>query len=157
MQPAPKRNKRKRSAVVDFFTRKPPHISSHDTPSSSAVAPTGSGSSTTQTPLRASLSTPRITPIIFSSPGRTSSPDERHATSPYPNYSGDEAPFTENTRTEETSPSEYAQSVWSAFKAILPIVEKVSVIFPPLQSAIGGIIGIISTFEVRANCHLEWI
>ena len=42
-----------------------------------------------------------------------------------------------------------AEKAWNGFKAILPIVEKVSVVFPPLQSAVGGLIGIISKFDVR--------
>jgi len=53
---------------------------------------------------------------------------------------------SDRAHAKETSRAEKA---WSAFKGILPIVEKVSVVFPPLQSAVGGIIGVISKLEVR--------
>jgi len=46
-----------------------------------------------------------------------------------------------------TSPTKTA---WEAFKSILSIVEKVSVVFPPLQGAVGGLNGIISLVEVRS-------
>jgi len=41
-----------------------------------------------------------------------------------------------------------AEMAWRAFKATLPIVEKVSVVFPPLQSAVGGLIGVIAQLDV---------
>jgi len=44
-----------------------------------------------------------------------------------------------------------AESAWAAFTTVLSVVEKVSVVFPPLQSAIGGITALIKTFEVRFN------
>ena len=51
-----------------------------------------------------------------------------------------------NIEPQKTTPAEKA---WNGLKAILPIVEKVSVAFPPLQSAVGGFIGVISKFDVR--------
>ena len=42
-----------------------------------------------------------------------------------------------------------AEKAWNGLKAILPVVEKVSVVFPPLQSAVGGLIAVITKFEVR--------
>ena len=44
---------------------------------------------------------------------------------------------------------------WSTFKATLPILEKVSVVFPPLQSAVGGLIGVIAQFDVSDNNHVR--
>ena len=41
------------------------------------------------------------------------------------------------------------QTAWNAFKAVLPVVKKVSVVFPPLQSAVGGLIAVVSAFDVR--------
>jgi len=47
-----------------------------------------------------------------------------------------------------------AEIAWSAFKAVLPIVEKVSVVFPPLQSAVGGLIKVISQYDVSIKNHV---
>jgi len=53
--------------------------------------------------------------------------------------------------TDDLTPAEKA---WNGFKAILPIVEKVSVAFPPLQSAVGGLIGVITKFDVRIKIYM---
>ena len=46
-----------------------------------------------------------------------------------------------------------AEMAWSAFKATLPVLEKVSVVFPPLQSAVGGLIKVIAQFDVSCETH----
>jgi len=51
------------------------------------------------------------------------------------------------TRDATTAP----EIAWSAFKASLPILEKVSVVFPPLQSAVGGLMKVIAQFDVRIS------
>ena len=48
-----------------------------------------------------------------------------------------------------------AEKAWSTFKTILPIIEKVSVVFPPLQSATGGLIQAIAAFDVRSNAGVD--
>jgi len=55
---------------------------------------------------------------------------------------------SDDVPSEEFKSSTSAEKAWSAFKTILPILEKVSVVFPPLQSAIGGVIQMVATFDV---------
>jgi len=47
-----------------------------------------------------------------------------------------------------------AEMAWSAFKAALPMVEKVSGVFPPLQGAIGGLMEVIAQFDVSNHHHI---
>jgi len=47
-----------------------------------------------------------------------------------------------------------AEIAWSTFKAALPMVEKVSGVFPPLQGAIGGLIEVIARFDVSNHHHI---
>jgi len=55
-----------------------------------------------------------------------------------------------NAHTVEARHAKTAADIaWSAFKATLPIMEKVSVIFPPLQSAVGGLIKVLAHVDVR--------
>jgi len=56
-----------------------------------------------------------------------------------------------NLETENLTPAEKA---WNGLKTILPVVEKVSVVFPPLQSAVGGLIAVITKFEVRIKEYI---
>jgi len=54
---------------------------------------------------------------------------------------------------ETRSVASAAEMAWSAFKAALPILEKVSVVFPPLQSAVGGLIKVVAQFDVSCDTH----
>jgi len=47
-----------------------------------------------------------------------------------------------------------AEMAWSAFKAALPMVEKVSGVFPPLQGAVGGLMEVIAQFDVSNHHHI---
>jgi len=42
-----------------------------------------------------------------------------------------------------------ADIAWGTFKATLPVLEKVSVVCPPLQSAVGGLIKVLAHIDVR--------
>ena len=48
------------------------------------------------------------------------------------------------------SNSTYSQ-VWSAFKATLLVVKEASVVFPPLQAAVGGLVAVITLLDVRCS------
>jgi len=57
-----------------------------------------------------------------------------------------------NTHTVEARRAKTAADIaWSAFKATLPVMEKVSIVFPPLQSAMGGLIKVLAHVDVRNN------
>jgi len=134
MEPSKPHKKRKLDAVADFLhVNKRAHTSGDGASSSSATSnrqrvPTSLGS-------ELSVSSHAATDTISPS----TSPIE------------DGAEAVQSTVDEGITP---AKKAWNGFKAILPVVEKVSVVFPPLQSAVGGIVGIISMFDVRGQCHV---
>jgi len=83
--------------------------------------------------------------------GDTSVPYQHNATSNVAGTTADPLLLTPPNDVGNVEPRNMtpAEKAWNGLKAILPIVEKVSVAFPPLQSAIGGFIGVISKFDVR--------
>jgi len=131
----PSKTHRKRKAVAEFFrVSKRTHKSSESTSDSGTSAdiqstiPSGSGSE------RNALGGASIAGLALPTASTGERPDN-----------------VRSTADKGMTPSEKA---WNGFKAILPIVEKVSVVFPPLQSAVGGLIGIISKFDVRAKNYV---
>jgi len=86
-----------------------------------------------------------------SSSGDTSVPYQHDATSNVAGTAADPLLLTPPNNVGNIDPPKMtpAEKAWNGLKAILPIVEKVSVAFPPLQSAIGGFIAVISKFDVR--------
>ena len=133
----PSKPHRKRKAVAEFF-----RVSKRTHKSSESTSDFGTSAD--------------IQPTI---PSGSSSGSEHDALggasiaeSAVPTASTGERPDDVRSTTDKgITPSEKA---WNGFKAILPIVEKVSVVFPPLQSAVGGLIGIISKFDVRAKIYV---
>jgi len=53
--------------------------------------------------------------------------------------------------------SSAAENAWIGVKTVLPAVEKVSVIFPPLQSALGGLIDVTSLLKVLVHLKCVYI
>ena len=140
MQTAAKtRKKRKLDAVADFLhvSKRAHTIGDHTS---------RSGTSTDIRPAIPSSSAPEHDTTSRASMSEIAPPTSN------PTVSTGEQP--DNGRSTVDKVMTPAEKAWNSFKAILPIVEKVSVVFPPLQSAVGGLIGIISKFDVRARNYV---
>jgi len=137
MEPSKPQKKRKLGAVTDFL-----HVNKRFHTSIDGASSLSSG---------ATRDRQRVIPTSeLSASSQAAAATISSSTSPIEDRA--EAEAVQSTVDEGITPAEKA---WNSFKAILPVVEKVSVAFPPLQSAVGGIVGIISMFDVRGQCHVK--